>query len=60
MCELQGVKPYTYLVDVLQWVGRHPTRGVIELNPRVWKTRFVDYPLRSYLDLALARDPPPQ
>ena len=57
-CQLQSVNPYTYLVDVLQRVARHPARGVIELTPRVWKTRFADGPLRS--DLQRTRDPPTQ
>ena len=56
-CQLQSVNPYTYLVDVLQRVARHPAKGVIELTPRVWKTRFADCPLRS--DLQRTRDPPP-
>jgi transposase len=51
-CRLHGVDPYTYLVDVLQRVGEHPASGVIELTPRVWKTRFADNPMKS--DLALA------
>ncbi len=55
--KLQGVDPYTYLVDVLQRVGEHPAARVIELAPRVWKTLFADNPLRS--DLDGARDPPP-
>jgi len=48
--------PYTYLVDVLQRVGEHPSARAVELTPRVWKTRFADDPLRS--DLDRARDPP--
>ena len=55
-CELHGVDPYTYLVDVLQRVGEHPAARVIELTPRVWKTLFADDPLRS--DLDRARDSP--
>ena len=49
-CKLQGVDPYTYLVDVLQRVGQHPATRVMELTPRVWKTLFADRPLRSDLD----------
>ncbi|MGA8259620.1 MAG: IS66 family transposase, partial [Arenicellales bacterium] len=49
-CRLQGVAPYTYLVDVLQRVSRHPARAVTELTPRVWKERFADSPLKSDLD----------
>jgi len=57
-CELHGVDPYTYLVDVLQRVGEHPAARAVELTPRVWKTLFADNPLRS--DLDRARDPPPR
>lgn len=46
-CKLQDVDPYTYLVDVLQRVGEHPAADIIELTPRVWKTKFADNPLRS-------------
>ena len=56
-CNLQRVEPYAYLVDVLQRVGRHPAKHVVELTPRVWKTTFADQPLRS--DLDRTRDPPP-
>jgi len=49
-CKLQGVDPYTYLVDVLQRVSRHPASRVIELTPRVWKEKFADNPLRSDLN----------
>jgi transposase len=52
-CKLQGVDVYTYLVDVLQRVGEHPARDVIDLTPRVWKTRFSQNPIKS--DLALAK-----
>ena len=55
-CRLQGVDPYTYLVDVLQRVAEHPAKRVTELTPRVWKTMFADHPLRS--DLARTRAPP--
>ena len=46
----------TYLVDVLQRVGEHPSARAVELTPRIWKTLFADDPLRS--DLDRARDPP--
>ncbi len=36
-CKLQGIDPYTYLVDVLQRVSQHPASQVIELTPRVGK-----------------------
>ena len=51
-CRLQGVDPYTYLVDVLQRISEHPASDVIDLTPRVWKTKFSANPIRS--DLALA------
>ena len=57
-CQMQGVDPYPYLVDVLQRVGQHPAKRVNELTPRVWKTLFADRPLRS--DLGRTRDPPSQ
>ena len=53
---MQGVNPYTYLVDVLQRIDRHPAKRVIELTPRVWKELFAEKPLRS--DLDRVRDPP--
>jgi transposase len=48
-CKLQGVDPYTYLVDVLQRVGQHPAARVVELTPRLWKQHFAQAPLRSDL-----------
>ena len=49
-CKLQGVNPYTYLVDVLQRINEHPASQVIELTPRVWKEQFAGHPLSSDLD----------
>jgi transposase len=51
-CRLQGIDPYTYLVDVLQRVGQHPAARVAELTPRLWKQHFAANPLRSDLQLA--------
>ena len=51
-CRLQGVDPYTYLVDVLQRISAHPASRVIDLTPRVWKNKFASDPMK--LDLALA------
>ena len=56
-CVLQGVDPYTYLVDVLQRVGRHPASRVAELTPRLWKQHFRHTPLRSDLHVAAALAP---
>jgi transposase len=49
-CRLQGVDPYTYLVDVLQRVEIHPASDVAALTPRLWKERFAADPLRSDID----------
>jgi transposase len=49
-CRLQGIDPYTYLVDVLQRVGQHPASRVAELTPRLWKQHFAHAPLRCDLD----------
>lgn len=49
-CRLQGVAPYTYLVDVLQRVDGHPASRVAELTPRLWKEHFGANPLPSELD----------
>lgn len=49
-CRLQGIDPYTYLVDVLQRVETHPASDVAALTPRLWKKRFAADPLRSAID----------
>lgn len=49
-CKLQGINPYTYLVDVLQRISQHPASKAIELTPRVWKEKFADNILKSDLD----------
>jgi transposase len=49
-CRLQGVDPYTYLVDVLQRVDCHPASDVAALTPRLWKERFAAEPLHSAID----------
>jgi transposase len=49
-CRLQGIDPYTYLVDVLQRVEIHPANDVAALTPRLWKERFAADPLRSAVD----------
>ncbi|GIU04482.1 hypothetical protein TUM4438_46850 [Shewanella sairae] len=48
-CRLQGINPYTYLVDVLQRVGQHPASQVEDLTQRAWKAKFADNPLTSDL-----------
>lgn len=49
-CKLQGVDPYTYLVDVLQRINVHPASDVASLTPRIWKEKFAHAPMRSDLD----------
>jgi len=51
-CVLHGVDPYTYLVDVLQRIDRHPQSQVAELTPRLWTGHFANAPLRSLLHAA--------
>ena len=48
-CRAHGIDAYTYLVDVLQRINRHPASRVAELTPRLWNTRFGQSPLRSDL-----------
>jgi transposase len=48
-CRLQGIDPYTYLVDVLQRVAEHPASRLAQLTPRLWKQHFAASPLRSAL-----------
>ncbi len=54
-CRLQGIDPYTYLVDVLQRVDRHPIAEVAKLTPRLWKEHYADDPMRSDLDRLVKR-----
>jgi transposase len=49
-CRVQGIDPYTYLVDVLHWTGRHPAKDVTLLTPRLWKENFAGDPLQSDVD----------
>jgi transposase len=49
-CRVQGVDPYTYLVDVLQRIDMHPAKDVDLLTPRLWKESFAADPLRSDID----------
>lgn len=48
-CRLQGIDPYTYLVDVLLRVGQHSARQIEQLLPRTWKQHFQEKPIRSDL-----------
>ncbi len=47
---VQGIDPYTYLVDVLQRIDTHPARDVELLTPRLWKKEFGANPLGSDVD----------
>lgn len=55
-CKLQGLDPYTYLVDVLQRIETHPIREVHLLTPRLWKQNFAGQPLRSAIDRVVKND----
>ena len=46
-CEMQGVDPRTWLIDVLLRIDTHPADRVEELTPRLWKTLFADAPMTS-------------
>ncbi len=48
-CKLQGVDPFTYLVDVLQRISMHPASDVESLTPRIWKEKYSQSPMRSDL-----------
>ena len=50
-CQMHGIDPYTYLVDVLQRIAKHPAKDVKLLIPRLWKIHFAANPMRSDLDL---------
>jgi len=52
-CRLQGVDPYTYLIDVLQRVATHPAAHVDQLTPRLWKMHFAQDPMKSDLSRIL-------
>ena len=51
-CRMHDIDPYTYLVDVLQRIDRHPAAEVEQLIPRRWKQLFAGEPLRSDLHQA--------
>jgi transposase len=39
-CKMQGVDPFTYLVDVLQRIDSHPAKDVHLLTPKLWNIHF--------------------
>lgn len=49
-CQLAGIDPYKYLVDVLQRISLHPARDIRELIPRLWNEKFGANPLKADLD----------
>ena len=49
-CQLHGVDPYTYFVDVLQRIRTHRIRDVHLLTPRLWKDNFADNPILAPID----------
>ena len=50
-CKMNGIDPYTYLVDVLQRVADHPQKDIAMLTPDQWKTHFADKPRCSIVNL---------
>ena len=46
-CQMQGVDPFTWLVDALQRIQDHPAGRVGEPAPRRWKELFADSPMTS-------------
>lgn len=58
-CRLQGVDPYTYLIDVLQRIATHPAAHVDQLTPRLWNLHFAQDPMKSDLSRVLPAKPIP-
>jgi len=54
-CRMQGISPYTYLVDVLQRVETHPVKDIDLLTPRLWKENFADNPMKSILEIEIEK-----
>jgi hypothetical protein len=54
-CKTLRLDRFTYLVDVLQRIGRHPALDVEPLTPRLWKEHFALDPLRSDIDRQVCR-----
>ncbi len=52
-CQMQGVDPRIWLIDVLLRIDTHPADRVEELTPRVWKTLFADTPMTSDITSAV-------
>ncbi len=50
-CKMNGIDPYTYLVDVLQRVADHPKSEIHQLTPVNWKILFADKPRCSLIDI---------
>ena len=57
-CQLHGISPTTYLIDVLQRIDTHPAERVHELTPRLWKDLFADTPMAGSIDMTVVRAHP--
>ena len=64
-CQLHGISPLVYLVDILQRIDTHPADRIHELTPRLWKELFADAPMTGGIVLSgvwthpdTARGPP--
>ena len=49
-CQLHDIRPFDYLVDVLQRVSQHPASRVEALTPRLCKAHFAHQRFRSPVD----------
>jgi transposase len=49
-CQLQGVDPRAYLIDILQRMDTHPGTDAYQLTPRNWMATTAGAPMRSVAD----------
>lgn len=49
-CQLQGVGPRTYLIDILQRMDTHPGNAAYQLTPLNWTATVAGAPMRSLAD----------
>ena len=41
-CKMADVKPWEYMIDVMQRIDTHLARDVHELTPKLWKQNFAE------------------
>jgi hypothetical protein len=49
-CQLQGVDPRSYLIDILQRMDSHPGNDAYQLTPRNWTATVAGAQMRSVAD----------